>query len=184
MSNPTKSKHLLNFANNKISDMRTRAATVDDIGQIMEIISQAKAQMRRLGSGQWTDNYPSHQHIAKDISDGHGYVMTDDDGVVAYMAISFDGEPAYAPLDTSGEKIPYATAHRLAVADRAKRRGIATALMREAERIAKEAGITLLRADTNFDNAYMLRLFETLLFTYRGKVVYLSGERLAYEKRL
>ena len=76
--------------------MRTRAATVDDIGQIMEIISQAKAQMRRLGSGQWTDDYPSHQHIAKDISDGHGYVMTDDDGVVAYMAISFDGEPAYA----------------------------------------------------------------------------------------
>ncbi len=27
--------------------------------------------------------------------------------------------------------------------------------MREAERIAKEAGITLFRADTNFDNAYM-----------------------------
>lgn len=164
--------------------MKTRLATPRDLDSIMEIISQAKAQMRRLGSEQWADDYPSREHILRDITDGYGLVMTDDIGVIAYMALSFDGEAAYAPLDTPGTAVPYATAHRLAVADRAKRRGVATALMRQAEVIAKEAGITLFRADTNFDNAYMLRLFATLGFTYRGKVRYTSGERIAYEKRL
>lgn len=164
--------------------MNTRAANVDDLDEIMEIISQAKAQMRRLGSEQWADDYPSRSHIAQDITDGHGYVMTDDRGIIAYMALSFDGEPAYAPLDTPDKAVPYATAHRLAVADRAKRQGIATALMRQAEVIAKEAGITLFRADTNFDNDYMLRLFTTLGFSFRGRIKYQSGERLAYEKRL
>jgi len=161
-----------------------RHAETADIPAIMEIISQAKAQMRRLGSGQWGDGYPSREHITDDITHGYGYVMTDETGVIAYMAISFDGEPAYAPLDRPGEDVRYVTAHRLAVADRAKRRGVATVFMRQAENIAREKGVRLFRADTNFDNTYMLRLFATLRFEYCGKIVYPSGERLAYEKQL
>ncbi len=164
--------------------MNTRPAKASDLNDIMEIISQAKAQMRRLGSGQWGDDYPSREHIADDITREYGYVMTDEAGVIAYMGISFDGEPAYAPLDSPDGNVRYVTAHRLAVADRAKRRGVATAFMQEAENIAGERGVRLFRADTNFDNTYMLRLFATLGFEYCGKIVYPSGERLAYEKRL
>jgi len=36
--------------------------------------------------------------------------------------------------------------------------------------------------DTNFDNRYMLRMLERLRFAYCGKIVYGSGERLAFEK--
>ena len=52
------------------------------------------------------------------------------------------------------------------------------------ETLAQERGVKAFRIDTNFDNQTMLRLLERTGFTYCGKVVYRSGERLAYEKRI
>ena len=50
--------------------------------------------------------------------------------------------------------------------------------------MARERGIGAFRIDTNPDNRPMLRLLERMGFTFCGKVVYRSGERLAFEKRL
>lgn len=164
--------------------MHTRKAEIADIARIMEIISQAKADMRLAGSTQWGDDYPSAAHIEGDISRGDGYVMVDDDGITAYMAITFGGEAAYDTL-TTRQGTPYATAHRLAVADRNKGRGVAQAFMLEAEKRTLKAGIRLLRADTNFDNVRMLHIFEKSGMTYAGEVTYPhNGKRLAYEKVL
>lgn len=151
---------------------------------IMELMSQAKAYMRSLGSSQWGDDYPSAAHIEGDISRGEGYVMEDSAGVTAYMAITFNGEPAYDTLPTH-PATPYATTHRLAVADRNKGRGVAFAFMLEAQKIALKAGVRLLRADTNFDNVRMLHIFDKLAMKYAGEVTYPhGGKRLAYEKVL
>lgn len=52
-----------------------RRARPADAGRIMEIIRQAQAQMRALGSLQWQDGYPAPENIDDDIARGNGYVL-------------------------------------------------------------------------------------------------------------
>lgn len=110
---------------------------------------------------------------------------TEEDRIVAYAALVFDGEAAYDALDgkwlTDG---PYVAVHRLAVADEAIRRGVATAFMRHTETVARAEGIPAFRIDTARDNRPMLRMLHNLGFVFCGIVRYRSGTRLAYEKRL
>ena len=63
-------------------------------------------------------------------------------------------------------------------------KGVAAEFLHRVEALASERGVKAFRIDTNFDNRTMLRLLERTGFSYCGKVVYRSGERLAYEKRL
>ena len=189
-----------------------RRAAAADIPRIMRIIARAQAQMRAAGSQQWQDGYPVESDIARDIGRGDGYVLSlpaadpaagsagsalpDRDSLpdmlpggsaageaVAYGAAVFDGEPAYGAIDgawlTGGD---YVVLHRLAVADGEKGRGVAAEFMRRTEALARGRGVGSFRVDTNFDNRYMLRMLERLGFAYCGKIVYGSGERLAFEK--
>lgn len=167
-----------------------RAAEVDDMPRIGLIIRQAQRQMREAGSLQWQNGYPAAEHIAGDIEHGYGYVLckpgeANPETVIAYGAVVFDGEPAYAAIDgrwlSEGN---YVVVHRLAVADGQKGRGVAAEFMRRTETLAHERGIRALRVDTNFDNRPMLRMLSRLGFAYCGKIVYESGERLAFEKRI
>ena len=105
--------------------------------------------------------------------------------VIAYGAVVFDGEPAYDAID--GQWLtdePYVLVHRIAVVDGERGRGVAAEFLHRVETLAQERGVKAFRIDTNFDNQTMLRLLERTGFTYCGKVVYRSGERLAYEKRI
>ena len=101
-------------------DLKYRKAEPADAERIMEIIRQAQAQMRALGSLQWQDGYPARTDIDNDIARGYGYVFEKSDaaenpaaaetpqkydkgtvpgGVIAYGAAVFDGEPAYGAID-------------------------------------------------------------------------------------
>lgn len=160
-----------------------RQAQADDTELILEIIGQAKAQMKVLGSTQWQGPYPTTEDIGLDLAHGAGWVLCDNGQVIAYGAAIFDGEPAYAQIEgqwlTEG---PYVVVHRLAVADQAKHRGVATEFMRRVEALAQMRGIGSLRVDTNFDNGYMLRILSTLGFTRCGEIEYKNGRRIAFEK--
>lgn len=52
-----------------------RRARPADAARIMEIIRQAQAQMRALGSLQWQDGYPAAADIGHDIACGYGWVF-------------------------------------------------------------------------------------------------------------
>lgn len=56
-----------------------RRARPADAARIMEIIRQAQAQMRALGSLQWQDGYPARADIDRDIARGYGYVFEKSD---------------------------------------------------------------------------------------------------------
>ena len=163
-----------------------RPTLPDDLERICTIIRQAQAQMRLRGSRQWQNGYPAAAHITDDIDRGYGHVLCTHTGlVVAYGAVVFDGEPAYDAID--GQWLtdePYVLVHRIAVADGERGRGVAAEFLHRVETLAQERGVKAFRIDTNFDNQTMLRLLERTGFTYCGKVVYRSGERLAYEKRI
>lgn len=165
------------------SHLRFRRALPADRERILEIIGQAKAQMRAAGSLQWQDGYPAPENIRTDIARGYGYVICRKARVIAYGAVLFDGEPAYDEID--GAWLcdgPYAVVHRLAVADEAKGRGIAMLFMRRVESIGRENGMRSLRVDTNFDNHIMLRMLDTLGFVRCGEIRYRGSARIAFEK--
>lgn len=162
-----------------------RPATIADSARIWVIIQQAKAQMYREKKQQWDESYPSPEHISADIANGYAYVLCNEQNIIVYGAVVFDGEPAYEIIDGKWlSNLPYVVVHRLAVAEEAKRRGIATLFMQKVEKLSVEKNVNSFKADTNFDNFYMQKIFEKCGFTYCGDISYQHGPRMAYEKLL
>ena len=79
---------------------------------------------------------------------------------------------------------PYAVVHRLAVADEMKHRGVARTFMLHIEALARSRAVMSVRADTSFDNLFMLRLLDRLGYRFCGEIRYPSGLRRAFEKPL
>ncbi|MDR0231203.1 MAG: GNAT family N-acetyltransferase [Dysgonamonadaceae bacterium] len=167
------------------NNITIRKAKYADVERILEIIRQAKEQMRRMNSRQWQEDYPAEEHITGDIEKGYGYVLCGKTGVIAFAAVIFDGEPAYDKIDGKWlTDFPYVVVHRLAVADEMKQKGIATFFMRKIEELAKQNNIRSFRVDTNFDNLYMQKILFALDFTSCGDIYYDKGKRMVYEKRI
>ncbi len=165
--------------------MELRKAVMADLTAIMEIIGQDKAFLKGNGVDQWQSGYPDEACIRQDIEAGKGYVCAEDGGVVGYLCIDFDGESAYNDLRGAWlSEGPYVVVHRLALSDAVKGRGFAALAFRQAEEIARDAGIGSLKVDTDADNRIMKHLLEKNDFTCCGKIVYDSSDKIAFEKLL
>ncbi|MFD2963614.1 MULTISPECIES: GNAT family N-acetyltransferase [Olivibacter] len=167
------------------NEFTLRAATKEDKDRIWEILQQAIELRKQQGSEQWQDGYPNPEAVKQDIDKGYGYVLISKNDILAYMAVIFDGEPAYEALEgewLSNEK--YVVVHRVAVAQDIKTKGAATHLMKELEKLAMKRDVYSVKVDTNFDNKAMLRILEKLNYQYCGKVYFRGGARMAFEKLL
>ena len=169
--------------------MTLRKAEISDIDAILSIIGEAQAQMALLGIDQWQNGYPDRVAIVADIEDGVGLVAESAEGVDAYCAAIFGDEPTYTRIDNgkwlTDSDSRYVVVHRLAVADRCKRQGVATEILRQVETLARERGYCSFRIDTHHDNLYMQTICQRLDFVRCG-VIYVSDgtPRIAYEKVL
>mgnify|MGYP003059544613 CR=1 FL=1 len=163
-----------------------RPATADDLSYICTIIRQAQEQMRLRGSRQWQNGYPAAEHISADITRKYGHVLCTGIGdIVAYGAVVFDGEPAYAGIQGAWlDDAPYVVLHRLAVAQEVKGQGVATEFMCRIIVLAREQNRFSFRVDTNFDNHYMLRMLDKLGFVRCGEIHYAGDPRIAFQKIL
>ena len=163
-----------------------RIATAADIDRCWQILQQGKAQMFREGKHQWTEDYPLRANVESDVAGGIAYVLERDGIVIAYAAVVIDGEPAYEqPTVQWLTHSHYVVVHRLAVADEAKRQGVAARYFHHVEQYAISHNIHSIKVDTNHDNFYIQHLMRSLGFTLCGEVTYgPRGERLAYEKTL
>lgn len=162
-----------------------RKASNEDKDRIWEILQQAIALRKQDGSQQWQDGYPNLAVIQKDIDEGYGYVFVSDGYIVAYMAVIFDGEPAYNALEGQWlSNQDYVVVHRVAVAQDVKTKGTATLLMKELEALALARDVFSIKVDTNFDNKAMLRVLEKLGYQYCGEVYLRGAARMAFEKLL
>ena len=162
--------------------MKLRPATNIDLPRMWEIILQAKAQMYRESKQQWDETYPLPEHLQADIDKGYAHVLEEDGKVIAYGAIVFDGESAYDHIEGEWLSIqPYVVLHRLAVADEAKRKGVAVRFMQEIMNMALSKGIHSFKVDTNFDNFYMHKVLAKCGFVYCGIIHYPKGDRWGYE---
>lgn len=170
----------------KSFDYQIRKASKKNAERIWQILQQAITKRSQEGSAQWQDGYPNQDTIADDIANEYGYVMEVEGEIVAYVAVIFDGEPAYENIEgawlTNGR---YTVIHRLAVAQDVDYRGLGTLMMQLVEEVSKNRGSYSIKVDTNHDNTGMLRVFEKLGYQYCGEVV-LRGNALrkAFEKQL
>ena len=72
---------------------------MSDLDQVLSIIRDAQAMMAEEGRNQWQDGYPAASDIVSDIEKGYGYVLDKEEGIVAYGAVVFDGEPTYERIE-------------------------------------------------------------------------------------
>ena len=84
-------------------------------------------------------------------------------------ALTRDQDPEYAQADWDAAE-PALVTHRLAVAPAFRGRGVAAALLRQAEEVARAQGLRVLRVDTNSENAATQRLFPKLGYRFAGEI--------------
>lgn len=142
--------------------------------------------MRVSGNLQWDDVYPNPQVFEQDIKDGQLWVAELDNEIAGVTAITTEQYPEYAQagVDINEEAI---VTHRLAVSPRFQGRGIAKALMQQAEVVAQQRGIPLLRVDTNSQNLATQKLFPKMGYEYKGEITlqFRPGLKfVCFEKRL
>lgn len=158
-----------------------RLATYDDIPAIMPVIDAARELMHSSGNvNQWINGYPSEEVIHADIARDGGFLVTDDERIVAYFAFLPAPEPTYEKIYDGAwlNDEPYYVIHRLASWPDVH--GIWDCVLEWAFERTRT-----LRVDTHRDNHIMQHNILKHGFTYCGIIYLLSGdERLAYQKTI
>ena len=166
--------------------MVIRLATLNDISPIMELVKAVVPLMNAAGNWQWDDTYPNPAVFEKDIS-LHQLWLADIEGAIAGIAaITTDQDAEYAQVGWDLHETAIVT-HRLAVSPDHQGKGIAVALMEQAEKVAVSRGIAVLRVDTNSRNEATQKLFPKLGYRYAGEIDLAFRPGLTfycYEKRL
>lgn len=166
-------------------DYKFEKATINQLNGIWEILSGAINRRKHDGSNQWQDGYPNPTVIKNDIEQGYGYVIFNDEDIIAYCAIMVNNEPEYAHIKgqwlTNADFVVY---HRVAVSEKYLGKGFSKVLLNFIDEYALQKNIFSVKADTNFDNAAMLALFAKTGYQYCGEVFFRGSARKAFEKVL
>ena len=164
----------------------TRRAILADLPAIVALVRRVVPLMQAGGNFQWTADYPNAEVFTNDIARQHLWVAELDGAVAGVAALTQDQDAEYAQADWDVTQ-PALVTHRLAVDPAAQGRGVALALMAQAEKQAVAQSLQVLRVDTNSENAATQRLFPKLGYRFAGEIelAFRPGLRFfCYEKRL
>lgn len=166
--------------------MHVRRATEDDLNAILALVRRVVPLMRASGNLQWSESYPNRAVFLRDLVLEQLWVAEEQKKIAGVAALTRDSSPEYAQVGWNLEE-PAIVVHRLAVDPEQRGKGIARQLMQQAEQIAREAGIALLRVDTNAENHAMQQLILALGYDFSGAFTFDNRPGLqfcAYEKPL
>ncbi|WP_263381907.1 GNAT family N-acetyltransferase [Granulicella arctica] len=166
--------------------MHIRPAIPHDIPAILDLIRRVIPAMLASGNTQWDDSYPNAAVFERDIALDQLWVAEIDDTIGGVIALTTDQEPEYAKVGWDLTE-PAIVTHRLAVDPAMRGKGIAAALLQQAETLARASNISVLRIDTSTKNEATQSLFPKLGYVLAGEIGLPSrpGLRvLCYEKRL
>ncbi|HEY0898905.1 MAG TPA: GNAT family N-acetyltransferase [Sphingobacteriaceae bacterium] len=166
--------------------MIIRFAVLADIPAILQLLTRIVPVMNAEGNFQWDDSYPNREVLEKDLELNQLWVAQIGSEIAGFAAITQDQDPEYAEVGWDITE-PAIVTHRLAVDLEFRGKGVGRALLMQAEEVARERGITVLRIDTNTENAATNQLFPALGYRYAGEIGlgFRPGLRFnCYEKRL
>ncbi len=152
----------------------------------MALVRRVVPLMRASGNFQWDDEYPNPGVFERDVEREQLWLAEIEGHIAGIAAITTDQQPEYAEvgLDVAEQAI---VVHRLAVDPVFRGKGAAAALMLQAEVVARQRKITVMRVDTNTQNQAAQKLFPKLGYALAGEVglAFRPGLRFrCYEKRL
>ncbi len=139
----------------------------------MRIVRGVVPLMRATGNLQWDDNYPSPGVFEEDIRLSQLWVAEAGESIAGVAALTADQSPEYvqAGWDIS---VPAVVVHRLAVDPAFQGRGVAIALLQQAETVARRRifppAVPRVRVDTNTKNQATQRLLPKLGYTLSGEI--------------
>jgi GNAT superfamily N-acetyltransferase len=162
-----------------------RKAELSEIASIWGILQQAILRRKEDGSTQWQDGYPNPEVVQKDIEKGEGFILVAGKTIIGYSAVLINDEPAYEKIEGNWlTNDDFVVLHRLAISEKYLGKGLAKMIIKYIEDFALSNNIYSVKADTNFDNIAMMKIFENLGYTLCGEVYFRGGSRKAYEKVL
>lgn len=162
-----------------------RKAELSEIAPIWRILQQAVLRRKEEGSNQWQDGYPNPEVVQKDIEKGDGFVLLAGETIIGYSAILINNEPAYEKIEGNWlTNDDFVVLHRVAISEKYLGKGFAKMILGYIEDFARSNNIYSIKADTNFDNIAMLKIFENSGYSYCGEVYFRGSARKAYEKVL
>lgn len=155
----------------------------EDVPAIMTLVEAAVRRLGAMGVDQWQDGYPNRGRIEQDVAEGTGYVIEENDRVVAYGAVILTGEEAYRTIEGQWltEEENYVVVHRLCVADEVVGRGFGRRFMEAVEQLSS-GRVRSFRVDTHADNRVMQSLLPRLGFTRCGTIRINGRPFEAFEK--
>lgn len=168
-----------------------RHSAAEDVDAMDKIVTDAVYLLGRQGIDQWQKGYPNRDLLVSDIEHGIGYVLTDEDKVVALCAVTFTEEPSYLHISNGNwltkANASYATIHRMAVDSSLRGKGYAFHLFSAIEKLAVQKGMESIRIDTHEQNHSMQRALKKSGFIPCGNIILCGGPengdpRIAYEK--
>ena len=160
-----------------------RKASMLDTAAVVKIYDGARKIMKESGIPQWQEGVPGRESFISDVQEGAAYVIEDEGKVIATVQI-IEREPYYDIIKNGAWNEENAlVAHRVAVSNECRKKGVGSMLITEAERIAREKGKKALRLDTHEMNFRMRGMLEKNGFKAVGTVYMPDGSpRIAYEK--
>lgn len=166
--------------------MNIRLAKLEDIPNLENIVSKARAHLKAQNIDQWQKAYPDKNLLEKKISDNSLLVLEDENKVLGMMNLSFVEDEDYKFI-THGKWLTdfdYAVIHSLAVDLSYSGHNLSSKLFNYAIEKCKENKIRSLRIDTHKDNKAMRRILSKYNFVKCGEITLSRSNEIrdSYEK--
>ena len=168
-----------------------RPATPADMGDILRIVGDARASLKKYRVDQWQGPYPDEKAFLFDMDRGECFVLLHGQEIAGFFTLSTREEKCYDAI-TDGKwtaDLPYCVLHRAAVAAEYRGGGMSAYMMKCVEEQARRFGRRSVRVDTHKKNKAMQRLLRDNGYRYRGNVQVIvepghDSARQAFEKLL
>lgn len=165
-------------------EIEYRAATIDDLNKIFQLVCNAIKQMESDNIYQWDNIYPAKEDFENDIKANQLYVgiVNGEIAVVYALNKEFDDEYKNGKWQCITEK--FYVVHRLCVSPDFQKQGVAHTTLMHIETELKSIGADSIRLDVFSKNPYSLKLYNKNGYEKVGVANWRKGQFYLMEKIL
>ncbi|MFJ4409235.1 MULTISPECIES: GNAT family N-acetyltransferase [unclassified Streptomyces] len=145
-----------------MTDLHIRAARLDELGQVEDLLREASAWLAARGIDQW--QFPPHRdRITRALENGDVFLAVVGERPIATLQLDAHADPEFWTAEDRPDDALYV--HRMAVTRGSAGAGVGGALLNWAAVRAATAGKSWLRLDAWKDNHGLHRYYEAEGFT-------------------
>ena len=159
--------------------MEIRQVTIGHLEEAFKIFQNCRRAMEHEQIFQWTDSYPSMNHLSEDISQGYAYGLYIAGQCRGIISINTIQDPQYKSISWADAEGDPVIIHRFVVEPSFQHLGFGQALMNFAEEYARKGNYTSIRFDAYSGNMRTLDFYEKRGYQKKG-TVYFPGRELPF----